>query len=73
MTFRPQLRIILETAEVFGSLAAASKRAGRGAMHRINDLWLAAQAVQRDCALLPSNPKDFTDIPRLKVVPLPLS
>ena len=59
--------------EVFGSLAAALKRSGRDAAHRINDLWLAAQAIQRDCALLTSNPKDFKDIPRLKVVALRLA
>ena len=70
---KPQLRITVETAEVFGSLAAALKRSGRDAAHRINDLWLAAQAIQRDCALLTSNPKDFKDIPRLKVIALRLA
>jgi predicted nucleic acid-binding protein len=69
---KPQLRITVETAEVFGALAAYVKKAGRAADFRINDLWLAAQAVQRDCRLLTSNPKDFEDIPRLKVVAMPL-
>ena len=68
MRRKPQLRITVETAEVFGSLAAALKRSGRDAAYRINDLWLAAQAVQRNFTLLTSNPKDFEDIPRLKLV-----
>jgi len=69
---KPQLRITVETAEVFGSLAAGLKKAGRAADFRINDLWLAAQAIQHDCRLLTSNPKDFADIPGLKVVAMPL-
>ena len=69
---KPQLRITVETAEVFGSLAADLKKARRDAAFRINDLWLAAQAVQRHFTLLTSNPKDFADIPRLKMVAMRL-
>jgi predicted nucleic acid-binding protein len=65
---KPQLRITNETGEVFGSLAAKLKNMGRGADFRINDLWLAAQAVQRGFTLMTSNAKDFADIPGLKVV-----
>jgi hypothetical protein len=71
MRRKPQLRITVETAEVFGSLAATLKKAGRDPNVRINDLWLAAQAIQRDFKLLTSNPKDFKDIPGLKTVALP--
>jgi predicted nucleic acid-binding protein len=69
---KPQLRITVETAEVFGSLAARLKRMGRDPNVRINDLWLAAQAIQRDFKLLTSNPKHFTDVPGLKLFPLRL-
>ncbi|MGD0949354.1 MAG: PIN domain-containing protein [Candidatus Binatia bacterium] len=69
---KPQLRITVETAEVFGSLAAHLKKVGRDADFRVNDVWLAAQAVQRDLTLLTSNPKDFEDIPRLKMVAMEL-
>jgi len=69
---KPQLRITLETAEVFGVLAARVKKAGRHPHVRVNDLWLAAQAIQRDFKLLTSNPKDFQDIPGLKMVAVPL-
>ncbi len=69
---KPQLRITTETAEVFGTVAAKLRRAGRGDDFRINDLWLAAQAIQRGFRLLTSNPKDFADIPGLKMVALRL-
>jgi hypothetical protein len=70
---KPQLRITIETAEVFGSLAARLKKTGRDPHVRINDLWLAAQAIQRDFKLLTSNPRDFRDIPGLKITALPVS
>ena len=70
---KPQLRITLETAEVFGSLAARVKKAGHNSNVRINDLWLAAQVIQRDFKLLTSNPRDFKDIPGLKMVAVGLS
>jgi len=69
---KPQLRITVETAEVFGALAAKLKKAGRDPHVRVNDLWLAAQAVQRDFQLLTSNPKDFRDIPGLRAIAVPL-
>ena len=69
---KPQLRITVETAERFGALAAQLKRAGRDPHVRINDLWLAAQAIQRDFRLLTSNGRDFSDIPGLRVVVLRL-
>lgn len=41
---------------------------GRGIDFRIQDLWLAAQAVQRDFTLLTANGKDFQDVPDLKLL-----
>ena len=68
MRRKPLLRITGETAEVFGILAAKLSRSGRGAAFRIQDLWLAAQAVQRDFTVLTVNAKDFKDVPGLKLV-----
>jgi predicted nucleic acid-binding protein len=65
MRRKPLLRITGETAEVFGRLAAKLNQAGRGADFRIQDLWLAAQAVERNFTLLTANAKDFQDIPDL--------
>jgi predicted nucleic acid-binding protein len=70
---KPLLRIDAGTGQVFGQLAAALESTGRGADFRAQDIWLAAQAVQRDFALLATNARDFSDVPGLKVVPLPLS
>ena len=59
---KPQLRITVETAETSGP-AAKIRRAGRDPHVRINDLWLAAQAIQRDFRLLTWNAEDFADVP----------
>jgi len=67
---KPLLRITGETAEVFGTLAAQLTRAGRGQDFRIQDVWLAAQAIQRGFTLLTANAKDFEDIPGLKLTVL---
>ena len=66
MRRKPLLRITGETAEVFGVLAGRLMQSGRGPDFRIQDLWLAAQAVQRKFTLLTANAKDFQDIPNLK-------
>ena len=65
---KPLLRITGETAEVFGVIAAKLTKAGRGADFRIQDIWLAAQSIQRQCTLLTANAKDFQDIPDLKLI-----
>jgi len=69
---KPQLRITVQTAETFGSLAANLRKAGRDPRVRVNDLWLAAQAIQRGFRLLTSNAKDFVDVPGLRLVVLKL-
>jgi len=68
MRRKPLLRIAGETAEIFGELAAKLTQTGRGPDFRVQDLWLAAQAVQRELTLLTANAKDFQDIPQLKLV-----
>lgn len=68
---KPQLRITLETGEVFGVLAGGLRKARRNPDVRVNDLWLAAQAVQFEFGLLSLNPRDFSDIPGLRLVALP--
>jgi predicted nucleic acid-binding protein len=67
---KPLLRITAETADVFGGLAASLAKSGRGAAFRVQDLWLAAQTIQRDFTLLTANAKDFKDVPGLKLVEL---
>jgi predicted nucleic acid-binding protein len=69
---KPQLRITAETGEAFGLLAGKLRKSGKDPYVRVNDLWLAAQAIQRDFRLLTSNAKDFADIPGLQMVVLKL-
>lgn len=68
MRRKPLLPISGGTAEVFGVLSAKLTQAGRGADFRIQDLWIAAQAVQRDFTVLTANARDFQDVPDLKFV-----
>lgn len=65
---KPVLPIDGTTGEVFGSLAAEVRAAGRYHRYRVQDLWLASQAVQHGFRLLTRNPKDFSDIPGLDLV-----
>jgi predicted nucleic acid-binding protein len=66
---RPLLPIDGITGDIFGSLAAQIRAAGRQHRYRVQDLWLASQALQHNCRLLTRNPHDFQDIPGLDLVP----
>ena len=68
---KPILVIDEITGEVFGKLAAQLKIAGKDHNYRIQDLWLASQAVQNGIKLLTQNEKDFIDIPGLDLVLFP--
>jgi len=65
---KPLLPIDGTTGDIFGSLAAQIKAAGRQHRYRIQDLWLASQALQHDCRLLTRNSQGFEDIPGLDLV-----
>lgn len=68
---KPVLRIDERTGEVFGRLAAAVRDAGRQPRHRIQDIWLASQAVQHGMRLLTRNRADFEGIPGLDLIVVP--
>jgi predicted nucleic acid-binding protein len=57
-----------QTGEVFGRLAASLKRSGHAHRQRVQDLWLASQAIQWGFRLLTRNAEDFQDIPGLDLV-----
>lgn len=65
---KPTLTIDGATADVFGTMAAQIRQSGRGHRHRIQDLWLASQAIQHGLKLLTRNSKDFADVPGLELV-----
>ena len=56
------------TGDIFGSLAAQIRTAGRQHRYRVQDLWLASQALQHSFRLLTRNHHDFEDIPGLDLV-----
>lgn len=62
---KPLLAIDGDTGEEFGRIAAAIKSAGRGHRYRVQDLWMASQAIQHGYRLLTRNRKGFEDIPGL--------
>lgn len=62
---KPVLPIDATTGEIFGQLAATIKAAGRQHRYRIQDLWLASQAIQHGFGFLTRNRRDFEDIPGL--------
>jgi predicted nucleic acid-binding protein len=64
---KPILRIDEITGEIFGSLAAQMKAMGLQHRHRVQDLWIASQAIQHGLTLLTYNEKDFIDIPGLSL------
>ena len=56
------------TGEIFGQLAFSLVQKGRGSpAHRVQDIWLAAQAIQHKLRLITYNRKDFDDVPGLDV------
>jgi hypothetical protein len=62
------LVIDAETGVTFGRLAADLDAAGGPSTHRVQDLWLAALAVQHNLKVLTQNPKDFRRIPGVAVL-----
>ncbi|GAB6040777.1 PIN domain-containing protein [Endothiovibrio diazotrophicus] len=72
VTAKPTLPIDTTTGMLFGELSARLAT-GRGRHFRIQDLWLASQALQHGLTLMTHNHKDFADIPGLKLHILPAS
>jgi predicted nucleic acid-binding protein len=68
MRRKPLLRITGEIGEIFGVIAGKLAKTGRGSNFRVQDLWLASQALQRGFTILTANAKDFKDVPGLKLV-----
>ena len=64
---RPVLDVSSLTASAFGMLAAVIKQSGRSPRPRVNDLWIAAQAIENDYAVLTANPKNFEGLPGVRV------
>jgi predicted nucleic acid-binding protein len=69
MARKPLLAIDGATAEVFGEIAGyLANRTGRKPRARVQDLWLASQAIQHGLGFLTRNSRDFEMIPGLDLV-----
>jgi len=68
LQLKPLLTIDGGTGEIFGGLTAVIKSGRRGHRYRVQDIWLASQAIQHGFSLLTRNKKDFKDIPGLALV-----
>lgn len=65
---KPLLMIDDTTGEIFGDIAAQIRKNGSQHHYRVQDLWLASQAIQHGYRFLTQNHKDFADIPGLALV-----
>jgi len=65
---KPLLAIDETTGELFGDIAAQINKNGSQHHYRVQDLWLASQAIQHGYRFLTHNRKDFADIPGLDLV-----
>ena len=68
---KPFIIIDENTGDIFGRLAASLREQKRDHAYRVQDLWLASQAIQKGFKLLTSNEKDFRDIPGLELAVFP--
>jgi len=68
LKMKPFLCINEETGVLFGSIAAQLRKTGRGTDFRVQDIWIASQAVQYGFKILTKNKKDFKDIPGLDLI-----
>ena len=69
MTRKPVIPIDAGTAEVFGELAACLAADGiRRHRTRVQDLWIASQAVQHGLELMTRNRSDFEAIPGVDLI-----
>lgn len=67
---KPILRIDETTGEIFGALVASLRANGQEYKYRVQDLWLASQAIQHGLCFLTHNWKDFEGISGLSLVVL---
>ncbi len=65
---KPVLHIDAITGQIFGEIAAQLVGTGHHHNHRVQDLWLASQAVQHKLTLVTHNRKDFADIVALSLL-----
>lgn len=69
MRRKPMVPIDDDTADVFGEIAGIlAKEGGKAHRTRVQDLWMASQAIQHGMSLVTRNVGDFRGIPGLDLV-----
>ena len=68
---KPCIGIDRETGAVFGRLAADLDSLGTPSTHRVQDVWIAAIAIQHNLKVLTQNIRDFEGIPGLEILTFP--
>ncbi len=67
---KPCLPIDRTTGEIFGQIAAQMDSSGKSSKHRVQDLWIASQAIQHNMKVLTQNKRDFEGVPGLQILTL---
>ena len=60
--------VTAQTASAFGLHCASVKSVGRSPRRRMNDLWIAARAIENGYALMTLKERDFADLPGVEIV-----
>jgi len=62
-----------DAARAFGRVAASLRRSGRKTSNRTYDAMIAAIAISNELPLYTCNPRDFSDIDGLEIVPVDIA
>ena len=68
---KPCIAMDKDTGATFGRLAADLDAMGTPSTHRVQDVWIAALAVQHNLKVLTRNEKDFEGIPGVQTITMP--
>ena len=65
---KPQIFITETTGFIFGKIASDLFKKGKAVKYRVQDIWLASQAIEHNYKFLTGNIKDFKDIQGLDLI-----
>jgi predicted nucleic acid-binding protein len=68
---KPCLIVDGDTGITFGRLAADLDATGKPRTYRVQDVWIAAIAIQHNLKVLTQNERDFAGIPGLQILVMP--
>ena len=65
---KPCLIIDRETGDIFGKIASDLDNSGKSSSYMVQDVWIAALAIQHNFRILTRNLKDFEGITGLEIL-----